>query len=1156
MARLRRKIDMGGAPSARGAVKRGSIEADRAYQKRRKDVEANGMYPLTAPGMPLPPPGGCFVKMAEYLGDKDTVISQKTSKGKKVVEFNPSDLLNEFYMEALRNPGFQCKVAVGPHREKLASFVPGHIWSQHINDARQGVDGPHPAKVMVIGKMPWKEEVSNRRNMTGESGRLLVDILSQLRVRGWGHWYVTNILKFMPPDYSTRIKSSWLKDCLPLLHQELRIVKPDYILCLGTDASKALLGTKYSVSFMEGRVEEFTFPTSFEDKDPEGLREHTAKVMTVVHPAQVVRDPSSRRQLERGISKFSMLVRGAEMSGDEADLDHRVIDNETDLLALMEEIEDDPECKLNNVIAVDAEWHGEHPVNEGSYMRTIQFAWKPKCAVGIKLTGAGGVTVFKNSAGEPDLAVAVKLLNRFFRGGVRDEPCVPGLSNRYRPKRVVGHFFNADLEWLVHYGIDLRKQFAAPIYDLPNLADNGDARSRAYLSEGFEVGDDVPAWFRTKYEGGADTGLMAHAIEETAQYKLESLAMRYTSAPRYDTALDEWKTNYCKANGISSKAMEGYGECPDDVLLPYGIYDADVTLRLFYEFDVLLDEDYDGNCCREAFWEAQIATPSVLEIHQTGVSLDMERVETLTKAFLNARTVTLAKLKELIGWEEFNPRSTIHVKEFLFGVPLNGKKDDEGKPVRVGPPDALRLNLEPLFDTSKPPKAWIDIKAAGKEEEHNPSTGKQALSIMAQESLDITFEGLSASDYINMLRDYRFLDQVLKTVLRPPEMDEAGNFIRTEDGGLNYKEGLAGHLCDDGKVRTHIYQTKETGRWASARPNLQNISKSRDNDYKRLLGDGYKHKLRSMFVASPGCVFVEADYIGAELFGMAIMSSDSRMIEHAKRNQLGESHPDFYDIHSNVAKLSFNLDCPPTKSGLKDINASHLRIVAKSVVFGIAYGRGARAIAAAAKEQGISISVNDAQRIIDTIFSMYPNLKPFFEECQARALRSPISSMGTDTYGGWLCNCFGRYRRFPEVNESDRGVRGEFGRQAMNFPIQSMIASVVSRAMGYLYQLREDSGDKDMFRIFLQIHDAILLEVPYDRVKYVCEEVLPYAMRDCVPIYPSTLEGISFKGDPYYLGIEADVMEHWGEHISEERAVSLGLPTGSYESEGNVVNYT
>ena len=46
------------------------------------------------------------------------------------------------------------------------------------------------------------------------------------------------------------------------------------------------------------------------------------------------------------------------------------------------------------------------------------------------------------------------------------------------------------------------------------------------------------------------------------------------------------------------------------------MYDADVTLRLFYKFDVLIDEDYEGNCCREAFWESQIATPAVLEIHE------------------------------------------------------------------------------------------------------------------------------------------------------------------------------------------------------------------------------------------------------------------------------------------------------------------------------------------------------------------------------------------------------------------------------------------------------------------------------------------------------------------------------------------------------------
>ena len=1151
MARLRRKISMDASgPPQLGTVRMLSkaADADRKFERQRKDVEGVGMYPLNAPGMPLPPSVGGFVKMAEYMGDKETVISQKTRKGVKITEFDPSDILKELYAEALRNPNFQCKVSVGPHREKLAQFVPGHIWGQHISDEGKGVDGPHPARVMVIGKMPWKDEVANQRNMTGESGQMLTDILSELRVRGWGKWYVTNVLKFMPPDHSTRIKSLWLKDCLPLLHQELRIVKPDFILCLGTDASKSLLGPKYTVSYMDGRVEEITFPTAFDSSDPEGLREHTAKVMGVVHPAQVMRDPSSRRQLEKGISRFSMLVRGRDLSEGEEDIDHRTIDHSAALLSLLLEVEADEEFSKTNVVAVDAEWHGEHPVNAGSYMRTIQFAWLPKCAAGIKLTGPGGVEVFRDGDGNVNVDDAISLLNAFFRGGTYGE-------HKFRAKRVVGHFFNADLEWLVHYGLDLRKSFSTPLHDL-KIEDE----TSPYLKLGFSVGDVVPAWYRSKYEGGADTGLMVHAIEETAQYKLESLAIRYTMAPRYDAALGAWKTQYCKEKGFSSKDLEGYGECPDDVLLPYGIYDADVTLRLFYQFDVLLDEDYDGNCCREAFWESQVATPAVLEIHQTGVLLNMERVTTLTRAFMGARDEKIEKLRELMKWPEFNPRSLQHVREFLFGVPLSGKKDADGNPLRLGPSDALRLNLEPLFDTSKPPKAWVDIKAIGKEDEHNPSTGKQALSIIAQEAGDLFLLGPdfpSAGDYVNLLRDHRFLDQVLKTVLRPPEMDEDGNFVRDENGDLDYREGLAGHTCDDGRVRTHIYQTLETGRWASARPNLQNISKSRDNDYKRLLGDGYKHKLRSMFMAPSGSVFVEADYVGAELFGMAIMSGDSRMIDHAKRNQLGEADPDFYDIHSNVAKFAFGLDCTPTKSGLVAINSSHLRIVAKSVIFGIAYGRGAKAIAVAAKEQGIDISVGDAQRIIDAIFSMYPGLKPFFAECQARAVRDEIpGSPGGVCYEGWLCNCFGRHRRFPEVNRNDRGVRGEFGRQAMNFPIQSMIASVVSRAMGHLYQAREDTGEPDLFRIFLQIHDAILLEVPYANVKYVCEEVLPFAMRDCVPIYPSDLEGNSFSADPYYLGIEAEVMEHWGEPITEERAIDLGLPTGVHVGDGNVVNYT
>ena len=72
------------------------------------------------------------------------------------------------------------------------------------------------------------------------------------------------------------------------------------------------------------------------------------------------------------------------------------------------------------------------------------------------------------------------------------------------------------------------------------------------------------------------------------------------------------------------------------------------------------------------------------------------------------------------------------------------------------------------------------------------------------------------------------------------------------------------------------------------------------------------------------------------------------------------------------------------------------------MIFGIAYGRGAKAIALAAKEQGIKISVQDAERVIATIFGMYAGLVPFFEEAKTR-----VSEVG------WLCHCFGRFRRFP-----------------------------------------------------------------------------------------------------------------------------------------------
>lgn len=1137
------------------AAERSAARSDLVHQKRLQTVQlTSAIYPLTAPGLPVFPANSAFLSHVAALGDTEsgvTVKSGKTTEGKKTVErtLTSSPRLTQLIQDALRCPDFTLAVEVGPHQEKEATFVPGHLWGDPI------VDGPRQADVMIIGKSPWVEETQAKRCMAGADGQLLYQMFGKLKAKGLGRFYVTNLVKFMPPDWKTVLKMVWVKDCLPLLHQEIKIVQPKFILCLGADASKALLGISANVTDMDGRVETLRYNTAFLAEDQEDYWQE-AKVMTVINPRQVIRDQSAGRQLENGLARFLALVNGIHIGATEV-VDHRIVSDYDQLVQELVSIESDP-AKRDAIIAVDAEWHGQHPGNMGAYLRTIQLSWMAKKALGIKLHEAGGAVTegmcFGALTSRGIAKAVIDVLLVFFRGGTFT--LEDGQQLTFRRKRVVGHFFNADLEWLLAYGLDIQSCFSCQLFNYAMVADDQSKhRYQMYAADGFEPGSTVPAWYRTKYEGGADTGLMAHAIEETASYKLETLAMRYTAAPRYDRQLQTWRQEYCKAQGIASGALEGYGECPDSVLLSYGMYDADVTLRLFYKFSVLLDEDYEGNSCREAFWESQIATPAVLEIHRTGILVDRERIDFLTTHFASAREKMEKQLRLEIKWPDFNIRSLQHIREFLYGHKLNGRRDKvTGESLRIRPEGALSLGLTPLFDTSKSPKSWRQIQDRGNEREHSPSTNKQAMSLLVQQ-LGSGHHGL----LVSRLRDYRFLDQVLKTVLRPPKRDEeTDETMYDEDGNLEYDDGLASMCCDDGRVRTHVYQTKETGRWSSARPNLQNISKQRDPDYKRLLGADYKYSLRSVLKASPGHVLVEADYVGAELFGMAVMSGDTVMVQHATRNQLPEEHPDYYDIHSNVAVFAFKLQCRPTKSGLDALGMKHIRIVAKSVIFGIAYGRGAKAIAVAAKEQGISITTDEAQAVIDAIFQMYPRLRPFFDECQKRATGKHVDVVtGEVSADRYLCSCYGRFRRFPNAN-GDQTLAAEFERQAMNFPIQSMIASAVSRALAYIhdYSTRQRAIGRDLFKVLLQIHDAVLLEVPYEHVQHVCEYVLPTYMRQAVPIYPGTLDGLPSGDGPYYLGIEVEVMNHWGEKLTHSEAKDRNLPTGSGGVNGCVVNYS
>lgn len=1050
----------------------------------------DGMWPLNAPGMPEPGPN--FLRTAIAMGDAaDSYV--KASKG-GTGAYTPGARLRQLYRQALRTPGFTLTIETrkGAPRETV-SFVPGHIWGQYAKEWEQSlgdirvsakaVDGPHPATVMVLGKMPWKEEVTEGRNMVSATGEILRDSLVRLHVTDAASWYVTNLVKFCPPEGMTVLKAGWIADCLPLLHQELRIVRPKYILCLGADASKALLGKQYGVGYMEGRVVELRYPVhASEDSEPE---HHTALVMTVLHPAEVARSPDKSRILERGLARFALLRSGVRFDLEETGLDHRVIDNLEDAQDLCAEIDAYMAGwnQKEKLIAWDAEWQGQHPVNPGSYVRTIQIAWDDKKAACFKITHVGGKLAFRDREGKVAVKRLAKLLNEFMGD-----------------KRAVGHFLVSDLEWLRSMGIDPTKSCPVPV----------------------EPTNKQVAWERLRDgEGWFDTAFMCHAIEETAALGLESLAMRYTTCPRYDIPLEDWKKTYCKERGISTAGLEGYGECPDEILHPYALYDADATLRIARAILPLLDSDYEGNCAWEPFWESMLTTRWVLRMHENGILADRALIDDHTKKFITARAAQEEKIQSWAKWPEFNIRSVQQVREFLFGERFNGKISEDGRPVRIRPLDGRCLRLTPLLDTSKPPRRWDELVERGLTAGASPGTNKMILGILAQENINV-------SEQVNWIRDYRFLDQVLKSVLREPSVDENDRWIENENGELEYEAGLAAAIDADGRVRTHIYPTAETGRCRHARPNLANLSKSRDPDYERMLGkDVYKRKIRSILKASPGYALIEFDYIGAELELTAIMSGSSRMLEHCQRAKLSESDPNYYDIHSNIAVMAFRLQCPPTKSGLKSIGKSHFRTLAKNVIFGMLYGRGAKAIALQAREQGISVTPDDAQQVIDTVFQIYPELVPFFESAKSRAIEHK-----------WLSNCFGRRRRFPTA--SDYKLEGEFERQAMNFPIQSGVASCVDRGLAWLEHELTKQDLHDEIRLLLQMHDAGLVEARYDMVPYAVK-LIRWAMVDQVPIYPTDLAGVPRGDGPYYLGLDFSIEKAWSEKYSTEELQELGI---------------
>lgn len=256
-----------------------------------------------------------------------------------------------------------------------------------------------------------------------------------------------------------------------------------------------------------------------------------------------------------------------------------------------------------------------------------------------------------------------------------------------------------------------------------------------------------------------------------------------------------------------------------------------------------------------------------------------------------------------------------------------------------------------------------------------------------------------------------------------------------------YALGLAAYIDEDDRIHGSFNQTiAATGRLSSTDPNLQNIP------IRTEMGS----RIRDIFVAKDGYVFIDADYSQIELRVLASMSGDEKLIESYNKSE---------DIHAITASEVFHVP-------LDKVDAT-MRRNAKAVNFGVVYG-----ISAFGLSEDLSISRKEALEYINNYFKTYPKVKEFLDRMVKEAKEE-----------GFVKTMYGRIRPIPEVKSSNFMQRAFGDRVAMNSPIQGTAADIMKKAMIDVDKALEASG-ADAY-IVLQVHDELLIEVEKSRAEEI-----------------------------------------------------------------------
>lgn len=146
----------------------------------------------------------------------------------------------------------------------------------------------HPqADLMIVGEAPGAKEDALGEPFVGASGNLLTKILEAIKIDR-SDVFIANILKHRPPE-NRNPTAEERRRSLPFLEQQIDIIKPKIILCLGLVSAQTLLESSSPLKDLRGKFHPYR---------------GDYELMVTYHPAALLRNKHLKRDTWEDVQKL------------------------------------------------------------------------------------------------------------------------------------------------------------------------------------------------------------------------------------------------------------------------------------------------------------------------------------------------------------------------------------------------------------------------------------------------------------------------------------------------------------------------------------------------------------------------------------------------------------------------------------------------------------------------------------------------------------------------------------------------------------------------------------------------------------------------------------------------------------------------------------